>query len=33
MALADAMIEGDDLHMWYGDRGAPALKLPSVHLV
>lgn len=32
MALADASIEGDDLHMWYGDRGAPALKLPSVHL-
>jgi hypothetical protein len=32
MALADATIEGDDLHMWYGDRGAPALKLPSVHI-
>jgi hypothetical protein len=32
MALADATIEGDDLHMWYGEHGAPALKLPSVHL-
>jgi hypothetical protein len=32
MALADATIEGDDLHMWYGERGTPALKLPSVHL-
>lgn len=32
MALADASIEGDHLHMWYGDRGAPALMLPSVHL-
>jgi hypothetical protein len=33
MALGNATIEGDDLHMWYGDRGAPALKLPSVDLV
>jgi hypothetical protein len=33
MALANATIEGDDLHLWYGDRGSPALKLPSVHLV
>ena len=32
MALADAAIEGDELHMWYGERSAPALKLPSVHL-
>ena len=33
MALADAAIEGDELHMWYGEQSAPALKLPSVHLV
>jgi hypothetical protein len=33
MALPDAAIEGDELHMWYGERSAPALKLPSVHLV
>jgi hypothetical protein len=33
MALADAAIEGHDLHMWYGEHGAPALKLPSVHLL
>ena len=32
MALADAAIEGDELHMWYGERSTPALKLPSVHL-
>jgi hypothetical protein len=32
MALADAVIEGDELHMWYGERSTPALKLPSVHL-
>jgi len=32
MALADARIEGDDLHMWYGEHRAPALELPSVHL-
>jgi hypothetical protein len=32
MALADAVIEGDELHMWYGERSAPALKLPAVHL-
>ena len=32
MALANGAIEGADLHMWYGDRAAPALKLPSVHL-
>ena len=32
IALADAGIEGDELHMWYGERSAPALKLPSVHL-
>ena len=32
MELADAAIEGDELHMWYGERSAPALKLPSVHL-
>ena len=33
MAMADATIEGDDLHLWYGERDAPALKLPVVHLV
>ena len=33
MAMPDATIEGDDLHLWYGERGAPALKLPLVHLV
>ncbi len=33
MALAGATIEGDVLHMWYGDRGAPALTLLSVQLV
>ena len=33
MAMADAVIEGDDLHLWYGDREYPALRLPSVHLV
>jgi hypothetical protein len=32
MALAYAAIEGDELHMWYGERSAPALKLPTVHL-
>lgn len=32
MAMADAAIEGDDLHLWYGDRAAPALKLPAIHL-
>ena len=32
MALADAVVEGDELHMWYGERGAPTLKLPKVHL-
>lgn len=33
MAMADAVIEGDDLHLWYGDPECPALRLPSVHLV
>ena len=33
MALADAAIDGDELYMWYGERGAPALRLPPVHLV
>jgi hypothetical protein len=33
MALADAAIEADDLHMWYGERDAPALRLPSVQLL
>jgi hypothetical protein len=33
MATANAVIEGHDLHMWYGDREFPALGLPSVHLV
>jgi hypothetical protein len=33
MAMPDATIEGDDLYLWYGERGAPALKLPLVHLV
>ena len=32
MAQGDATIEGEHLHMWYGDRATPALKLPSVHL-
>jgi len=32
MAQGYATLEGDHLHMWYGDRAAPALKLPSVHL-
>jgi hypothetical protein len=33
MAMADATIEGDDLLMWYGERSAPALRLPPVRLV
>ena len=33
MALAGAVIEGDQLRMWYGERTAPALELPLVQLV
>jgi hypothetical protein len=33
MAMADAAIEADNLHMWYGERDAPALRLPPVHLL
>jgi hypothetical protein len=33
MALADAVIEADELRMWYGERTAPTLELPSVPLV
>jgi hypothetical protein len=33
MALPNAAIEANELHMWYGAPSAPALKLPSVHLV
>jgi hypothetical protein len=32
MALSDVAIEGDELVMWYGDRDAPALRLPRVEL-
>ena len=34
MALGHAVIDGDELHMWYGygERSAPALKVPSVLL-
>jgi hypothetical protein len=32
MAMANAAIEEDELHMWYGDRKAPALRLPAVRL-
>lgn len=32
MAMAEAVIEGDELLMWYGDREAPALQLPAVRL-
>ena len=33
MAMPDAAIDQNDLDMWYGDRNAPALRLPSVSLV
>jgi hypothetical protein len=33
MAMPDAAIDEDNLHMWYGDRHAPALRLPPVRLV
>jgi hypothetical protein len=32
MGHGNATIEGNYLYMWYGDRAAPALKLPPVHL-
>jgi hypothetical protein len=32
MAMGHATIDGNDLHMWYGDRGTPALTLPVVNL-
>jgi hypothetical protein len=33
MAQSYATLEGNHLHMWYGDRAAPALKVPPVSLV
>jgi hypothetical protein len=33
MAKPDAAIAEDNLHMWYGDRNAPTLRLPPVPLV
>jgi hypothetical protein len=30
MALADASIEADDLHMWYGARDAPRGSVQAV---
>jgi hypothetical protein len=32
MAIAEAVIEGDELLMWYGERSAPTLMLPRVGL-
>ena len=32
MAMPNAAVEGDRLHMWYGEAAAPALRLPSVDL-
>jgi len=32
MALGDAAVVGDELQMWYGDRDAPALRIPRVSL-
>jgi len=33
MALGDAAVVGDELQMWYGDRDAPVLRIPTVSLV
>jgi hypothetical protein len=33
MALGDTAVVGDELQMWYGDRDAPALRIPTVSLV
>jgi hypothetical protein len=32
MAMPNAAVEGERLHMWYGEAVAPALRLPSVDL-
>jgi hypothetical protein len=32
VAMGDAAIVGDELQMWYGDRAAPALRIPTVSL-
>ena len=32
MAMASTVVEGNRLYMWYGERRAPALQLPSVDL-
>jgi len=33
MAMPNARVEGNRLHMWYGDSAVPALRLPSVDLI
>ena len=33
MALGDAAVVGGELLMWYGDRDAPTLRIPTVSLV
>ena len=33
MAPGDAAVAGDELQMWYGDRHAPVLRIPTVSLV
>jgi len=32
-ACPDAVVEGARLHMWYGDRDAPTVTVPSVDLI
>jgi hypothetical protein len=33
MAAGNAAVVGDELHMWYGDRDAPVLRVPTVCLI